>query len=186
MHHVFHQPKAQGANWMMHKHSAEYFKVPKKHQSAKGIPKDEIQEGAQHEHEHFNIDALARQTALDHLKEDHHYYTHLESMEKQHMNKEAFERGFMKAALENGVYPLVAIGMLKQAAKELQLQNQGYMPIGKKRQLAPEEKQEIEEAKTKILPKIFTSYKDPISMDFCRRWRSSRRRCWWSRRSNAW
>jgi hypothetical protein len=31
------------------------------------------------------------------------------------MNKEAFERGFLKAALYNGVQPLVAVNLLKQA-----------------------------------------------------------------------
>ena len=33
----------------------------------------------------------------------------------KHMNKEAFERGFLKAALANGVEPLLAIRLMKQS-----------------------------------------------------------------------
>ena len=37
----------------------------------------EIEMGTKHEHEHTKDDALARKIAMDHLKDDHHYYSKL-------------------------------------------------------------------------------------------------------------
>jgi hypothetical protein len=71
---------------------------------------------------------------------------------KQANYSKAFERGFIKAA------------------NSLQLQNQNYMPIAQKRQLSPEEQMQIEAAKQKILPKIFTSLKDPMTAKMFSPW----------------
>ena len=43
------------------------------------IDQKEIEAGTKHEHEHTNDDALARKIAMDHLKEDPHYYTKLKA-----------------------------------------------------------------------------------------------------------
>jgi hypothetical protein len=47
------------------------------------LNKHELEEGVEEEHEHSNVNQIAKQIAVDHLKEDPKYYTHLERMEHQ-------------------------------------------------------------------------------------------------------
>lgn len=53
--------------------------------------KKELKKGQKVEHEHTNSKAIATEIAMDHLKEDPHYYEKLQVMEKA-----AFSRGFKK------------------------------------------------------------------------------------------
>jgi len=70
--------------------------------------------------------------------------------------QQAFERGFVKAAVEAGFSE-------KQARDTMNLAHQQLMPQYDKRQLSLDELVAIEQAKGKLLPKIFTSYKDPVT-----------------------
>lgn len=109
------------------KQAAEYLKLKKRNLSTKGISKHELQEGVEEEHEHTSNPRIAKQIAVDHLKEKGDYYTLLDGMEennefeKEHM-KEAFERGFYKAASQAGLDLPQTTQLLKQAeAKRKQL-----------------------------------------------------------------
>lgn len=66
-----------------------------------------------------------------------------------------FERGFIKAAVEAGLTE-------KQARETHNLAHQNFMAQGDKRNFSASEAQQIEQAKSKLLPKFFSSYKDPI------------------------
>lgn len=98
--------------------------IEDKHVSLKGYNPHEIREGIEEEHEHTSNLAAKKQMVHDHLKSDPKYYTHLDEMETKHHTekdhmKEAFERGFMKAAMAHGVEPLMAVELLKYAAPSL-------------------------------------------------------------------
>jgi len=53
---------------------------------------DQIKKGTEHEKEHTDDEATAKQIAADHLKEDPQYYTHLDEMEKK-VKGENFKEG---------------------------------------------------------------------------------------------
>ena len=94
--------------------------IEDKHVSLKGYNPHEIREGIEEEHEHTSNLAAKKQMVHDHLKSDPKYYTHLDEMETKHHTekdhmKEAFERGFMKAAMAHGVEPRMAVELLKYA-----------------------------------------------------------------------
>jgi len=72
------------------------------------------------------------------------------------MNKDAIVRGFIKAAVEAGFSE-------KQARDTMNIAHQQLMAQNDKRQLSPAELQQIEQAKGKLLPKLFASYKDPVT-----------------------
>ena len=103
--------------------------IEDKHVSLKGYNPHEIREGIEEEHEHTSNLAAKKQMVHDHLKSDPKYYTHLDEMETKHHTekdhmKEAFERGFMKAAMAHGVEPRMAVELLKYAAPSMtQLSN---------------------------------------------------------------
>ena len=59
------------------------------------IDPKEIEMGTKHEHEHTKDDALARKIAMDHLKDDHHYYSKL--------NKAGLEQEGAMTPLESGM-----------------------------------------------------------------------------------
>ena len=86
----------------MFKLSADYLELKNKHESSKGIPKDELKDGIKVEHEHTSNNAIAKQIALDHLHESKKYYTYLEGMEKKFEKKamDAYIDGFIKAAIQ--------------------------------------------------------------------------------------
>lgn len=66
-----------------------------------------------------------------------------------------FERGFIKAGVVAGLSE-------KQARETHNLAHQNFMAQGDKRVFSPAETQQVEQAKRKLLPKFFSSYKDPI------------------------
>ncbi|CAK0744960.1 hypothetical protein CCP3SC5AM1_1260007 [Gammaproteobacteria bacterium] len=74
----------------------KYLKLEKKPIDTKGLPKKEVAKGELEEHEHTDNNRIAKQISIDHVKEDPNYYTKLEHM------KEAYVRGFFKAAKLNG------------------------------------------------------------------------------------
>src|SRR5208282_6555022 len=78
------------------------------------------------------------------------------------MNSEAYQRGFIKAAMANGMNPLHAIQLFKEA-QSIQVQNQDYMPIGGRRELTPSENSEVDQAQSRMFPTIFPSLASPIS-----------------------
>lgn len=90
---------------------SEFLKLKKKPLHLQDLPKSELHKGQAEEREHTTNPRIATQIASDHLHEDKKYYTHLE-----HMDKQAFERGFLKAAIDNNVHPLLAAQLLKFAA----------------------------------------------------------------------
>jgi len=56
----------------------------RKSNPVKKISKSQIERGAKHELEHTADRVVARKIAMDHLREDPYYYTHLAKMEKQY------------------------------------------------------------------------------------------------------
>lgn len=54
------------------------------HENPVKISLSQIRRGTNHELEHTTDRAIARKIAMDHLKEDPRYYTHLTKMEKQY------------------------------------------------------------------------------------------------------
>ena len=75
---------------------------------------------------------------------------------------EAFETGFLKAAMSIGVDLSTALQLAKRA-NELQLQNQNYMPLNDRRELTPTENTDVSQAEARLKPTIFTSDADPIT-----------------------
>jgi len=77
------------------------------------IDPKEIELGTKHEHEHTKDDALARKIAMDHLKDDHHYYTKL--------NKAGLEQeGAMtplSASLEEYGYDMPSVAIIQVSAE---------------------------------------------------------------------
>lgn len=73
-----------------------------------------------------------------------------------------FQKGFLKQAALSGCDSSVAHELWKQARETHQIAHQNYMPQGDKRRLSASELKQVEDAKSKLLPKIFSSYKDPI------------------------
>lgn len=74
----------------------------------KGIDPRELEQGIKTEHEHTADPAIAKKIALDHLKEDPHYYTHLLEMEAKYRKNPYAVTPFVKRwAREN--YALGAI-----------------------------------------------------------------------------
>lgn len=71
-----------------------YFKSDKAGNIMENIDPKEIEMGTKHEHEHTKDDALARKIAMDHLKDDPHYYTKL--------NKAGLEQEGAMTNLEKG------------------------------------------------------------------------------------
>lgn len=69
-----------------------------------------------------DVDAFANQVQLDKQScdvcgcgEPHAYHEHDAYVANKKMKKEAFDRGFFKAALDNGVNPILAVRLLKTA-----------------------------------------------------------------------
>ena len=84
------------------------------------IDPKEIEMGTKHEHEHTKDDALARKIAMDHLKEDPHYYTKLK---KAGLEQEGaltpLEAGYVEECGDMGaVAPSVAVITVPAAAIE--------------------------------------------------------------------
>ncbi len=94
---------------------ASYLKLEKKPLHTQGLPKSELREGVEEEHEHTRNNRIAKQIAVDHLKEDKQYYTHLSQMEQK--TAEAFEYGFLKAAMDSGLDLQQSYQLLKQAVE---------------------------------------------------------------------
>ena len=75
--------------------------LPNKHLSTKGVNKHELEEGVEEEHEHTQNNPVAKQIALDHLKEDKKYYTHLEAMEHRYGTEKEHHHELKQAGLQN-------------------------------------------------------------------------------------
>jgi hypothetical protein len=77
------------------------------------IDPKEIELGTKHEHEHTKDDALARKIAMDHLKDDHHYYTKL--------NKAGLEQEGAMTPLESGMdecgYDMPSVAIIQVSAE---------------------------------------------------------------------
>lgn len=52
----------------------------------------QLRKGIKHEMEHTNSKAIAREIAMDHLKEDDEYYDHLEEMERHEKKEKKAEK----------------------------------------------------------------------------------------------
>lgn len=149
--------------------------------------KDELSQGLKEEAEHTPDLAMRKKITKDHLKEHPQYYSKLkkcmktsscteqdpnipESFDnrqkpievKKMKEKKAFINGFVKAACQAGLTQGEAVDVFKLAASQIEL-NQ-FAPMFR-RQLEPGELDEVAQAKQKIMPKIFTSYADPIHAD---------------------
>jgi hypothetical protein len=76
---------------------------------------------------------VKQSSALDYLRAFQHRdpeQFEKEYSTKKHMNKQAFERGFIKAAIYNKVHPLTAIQLLKRAAASPEELLAGAIPSG--------------------------------------------------------
>jgi hypothetical protein len=58
----------------------------------------------------------------------------------------------------------INLGIVK-TAQTYRVDNQSFLPVGERRNLTAAEEQEIAEAQSKILPKIFDTYADKITED---------------------